>query len=581
VGEHEGQPFFTMELIEGSGLDKFIGPDGYRPKAGTQEVEDHRSGPQAGIARIMIQIARAVDHAHKYGVLHRDLKPANILIDAKGEPHLTDFGLAKVLSRAATTATASGAVLGTPAYMAPEQASGGSKHASTASDIYSLGAIFYEMLTGHPPFRAETPLETLRRVVEEQPKPPSTFNRNLDADLAIICLKCLEKDPTHRYGSALAMAEDLERWLRGEPIAARSARRMERLWRWCRREPALAGLMTGLFLLMVAVAALALILYQKKKADLEQAERIKSNQMTALLNRLESEWLAADRDRVRISPQELALIAGHSLVEEGGETPVVLGFISRLRKPDEAIQSIAPLLIYLQTNLAAAITPQPLFELQIFKSRTNAINALLKEEVDIMRVDPADYIFVRSQNTNIFPLAKQAYTDQPDLRGVIFTRADSVISNLWDLKGKALAFGEHGSALGDYLPKAALATLGLLATDFPRITNDRSTSVIGAVRTHAFDAGVAEKDDFDNAIKLGVRLKLLHELNCPNFPWLATRRIDRAVADAITQRLLSLRDSDAPLPFDPKLTGFESARTAEYDALGTQIEQAKIFGQTR
>jgi len=582
VGEHDGQPYFTMELIEGSGLDKFIGPDGFRLKTEAREAHGKRHGPEAAIVRVMIQIARAVDHAHKFGVLHRDLKPANILIDAAGDPHLTDFGLAKVLGRIATTGTATGAILGTPAYMAPEQAAGGSKHASTAADVYSLGAILYEMLTGHPPFRAETPLETLRRVVEEQPKPPSTFNRNLDHDLATICLKCLEKVPAHRYSSALAVAEDLERWLRGEPIEGRAARRLERAWRWCRREPVTAGLLGGLFLLLTSVAVLGLSLYQKAKADQEQDDLRRSGEKNALLDRIEKEWMAEDRTDVRISAKELGLIADYPLKMDGTEKPVVFGFVSRFRKPDEAIQSVAPLVFHLQTNLAATTTPRLLFELRIFKNRTNAIGALLNNQVDVMRVDSADYIFVRSQNTNIFLLAKQAYTVQADheLRAVFFARADSGIRVFEDIKGRPIAFGERDSALGEYLPKAALAVAGLRYGDFPRMTNASSVSAIAVVRTNSFDVGVAHWDDFVNATNLGVRLTLLGDMRCPNYPWLATKKLDRQIADAITKQLLSLRDSEAPLPFDPKLTGFDSARPSDYDALEKQMEKAKIFGPT-
>jgi serine/threonine protein kinase/ABC-type phosphate/phosphonate transport system substrate-binding protein len=587
VGEHDGQPFFTMELIEGSGLDKLIGKEGFRLITSAPSPGGKRNEPEAGIAGVMIQIARAVDHAHKFGVLHRDLKPANILIDALGVPHLTDFGLAKVLGRAATTATASGAIMGTPAYMSPEQAAGGAKHASTAADVYSLGAVLFEMLTGQPPFRAPTPLETLRRVVEERPKPPSTFNPNVDGDLALICLKCLEKDPALRYGSALALAEDLERWRDGEPIQARSVRPLERLLHWCRREPALAGLIGGLFLLVTAVAVLGLSMYQNKKEDFEQSETVKSSQKTALLDRIEKDWLAEDRTDVRISAQELALIVSHPLVEDGTETRVVFAYISRLRKPDEALQTIAPLVNFLQTNFASTTTPRLLFDLRIFKGRNGAMGALLEDEVDIMRVDPADYIRIRERNTNIVLLAKQAYTGRPDLRTVIFTRADSGLKHLDDLKGKAIAFGERYGALGDYLPKAALASAGLRAGDFQRLTNITSVSAIAAVRANFFTAGVADLDDFVNATNLSARLNLgaplaiLREMNCPNHPWLATKKLDRRTADTITKRLLSFREAGASLPFDPNLTGFDPARPTDYDALEREMGRADEFNRPR
>src|SRR6266545_1874431 len=193
TGEHQGQHFFSMGLIEGAGVDRHISRAGFS------------FGEAAGDAR-------AVDFAHQHGVLHRDLKPSNVILDHAGEPHLTDFGVAKVLGLDASSLTASGAIMGTPSYMAPEQAAGQSKRITIAADVYSLGAILYAMLTGQPPFRGETPVETLRQVIEQEPKHPSTFKDGMDCDLATIAMKCLEKEPSRRYPSAAALADDLERW---------------------------------------------------------------------------------------------------------------------------------------------------------------------------------------------------------------------------------------------------------------------------------------------------------------------------------------------------------------------------------
>jgi tetratricopeptide (TPR) repeat protein len=204
IGDHAGQPYFSMKLIEGCTL-----------------AVDIKQNDIKDMVRLLATVARAVHHAHQRGILHRDLKPGNILIDSAGQPHVTDFGLAKrVESEGHLTHT--GSIVGTPSYMAPEQA-GGQKGLSVAVDVYSVGAILYELLTGRPPFRAETPLDTILQVLEQEPQSPRKINPNADRDLATIALKCLEKDPAKRYGSAEALAEELERWGRGEPIVARPA----------------------------------------------------------------------------------------------------------------------------------------------------------------------------------------------------------------------------------------------------------------------------------------------------------------------------------------------------------------------
>jgi WD40 repeat protein len=206
-------------------------------------------------------------------VLHRDLKPSNVLLNADGEPHLTDFGLAKLIEHE-NTLTHTNAVLGTPAYMSPEQARGETKEVTTATDVYGLGAILYETLTGAPPFGRGTSLETIRQVLDEEPRRPSIFNRAVDRDLETICLKCLEKEPARRYGSAEALADDLERWLRREPIIARPGTAATRIKKWVRRKPVLAGLLLLLFL--VAGGGLGGIFWQGQRAKRQRVEAEKN-----------------------------------------------------------------------------------------------------------------------------------------------------------------------------------------------------------------------------------------------------------------------------------------------------------------
>lgn len=247
VGEHDGQQYFSMRLIEGGSLEQRMSdyalPDARRD--GGSLTRTDIVGRQSTIARLLATVARAVHHAHQRGILHRDLKPANILIDSTGEPQVTDFGIAKLLTGDGE-ATQSLAVLGTPSYMAPEQAGAQTGRLTTAADVFSLGAVLYQLLTSKLPFQGATPLETLQRVIEEDPAPPRSVNPAIDRDLETICLKCLSKDPRGRYGSAEALAEDLDHWRAREPIAARPVTQAERVWRWCRRKPLLASLWAGL-----------------------------------------------------------------------------------------------------------------------------------------------------------------------------------------------------------------------------------------------------------------------------------------------------------------------------------------------
>ena len=224
VGEYQGWPFFAMKLVEGGNL--------------AQQLRRLRADRRAAV-RLLIQVARAVHYAHQRGVLHRDLKPANILLDSQGEPVVADFGLARRLDGTAGLSSI-GTALGTPSYMAPEQVAD-SKGTTTAADVYSLGAVLFELLTGRAPFRAGGLLETLRQVQDEPPPPPRSLDPSIDATLELICLKCLEKSPQSRYSSAEALAVDLDRWLVGDPVSVRPPSLPAILRVWARQNFGSAG----------------------------------------------------------------------------------------------------------------------------------------------------------------------------------------------------------------------------------------------------------------------------------------------------------------------------------------------------
>ncbi len=320
VGAHLGQPFFSMELVDGHSL---------------AELVRDQPMPARPAAQLLKTVAEAVHYAHERGVLHRDLKPSNVLIDAQGEPHVTDFGLAKRVedgpgSNAANDAsplghaesrpaqresfndlTITGQVLGSPNYMPPEQAEPTRGPATASSDVYSLGAILYQLLTGRPPFLAETVTQTLRLVTDAEAVRPGLLNPGLPRDLETICTRCLEKDPGQRYASARDLAEELGRFLRDEPIHARPLGRLARLTRWCRRKPAVAGPITvGLALLLIIAIGSPIAVYRldaarQREASLraraEAAEQASQQQLyTALLEQARATVLSGEMgQRVR------------------------------------------------------------------------------------------------------------------------------------------------------------------------------------------------------------------------------------------------------------------------------------------
>ena len=293
IGECEGRPYFTMEYVPGRDLARFLGG---RPQDASAS------------ARLIETLARAVDAAHRCGVIHRDLKPANVLLGsgewrvASGEkegerggrpgagpsflatrhsplatPKITDFGLAKDTT-ASDGPTRTGEAMGTPCYMAPEQARGDKKAIGPATDVYALGVILYEMLTGRPPFDADSPAETVVQVLHDDPVPPSRLRPRLPRDLVTICMKCLDKSPGRRYGTALELAEDLRRFRAGEPIRARPAGMIERAYRWSRRRPLVAALV-GLLGLLTAVFVVTVIVYEVRlRQKLTQEEAIDAKQ---------------------------------------------------------------------------------------------------------------------------------------------------------------------------------------------------------------------------------------------------------------------------------------------------------------
>jgi tRNA A-37 threonylcarbamoyl transferase component Bud32 len=295
VGEYEGRPFYTMKLFEGGSLADALANGKWSVGGG------HRRS-----AQVIATVARAVHHAHEHNIFHRDLKPANILLDGDGQPHVADFGLARQVA-VEPGVTQSGAIVGTPTYMPPEQAMGRKSGVATA-DVYALGAILYELLTARQVHSAPTPIEIILRVIECEPVHPRQLDRSIPRDLETICLKCLERDPEKRYPSAAALADDLARWLAGEPIHARRRTALSQGLRWVRRHPATNTLLLGLLTTAVTVT---ILLYERWQNAEARAAAIR--QLSTV------EALLTDKQR-QLGEVERSLAAGRQEAQQMQET---------------------------------------------------------------------------------------------------------------------------------------------------------------------------------------------------------------------------------------------------------------------
>lgn len=497
VGESEGQPFFSMDFIEGESLSTGIARGEFDLTHGDA------SSRQKQIARLMAKVAHAVHHAHVRGVLHRDIKPGNILLDAAGEPHLTDFGLAKILQRNSDETepfvlTTSGDAPGTPSYMAPEQVSG--VDAGSATDIYGLGAVMYALLTGRPPFRGATALELFKQIVEQLPARPRSLQPAVDADLETICLKCLEKDSRRRYGSAEALAEDLERYTAGRPIRARPVSLVYRSRQWIKRNPVGTALIATLLLgLCVALTLLKIVNDQRREIEADRDQTFDEG-----MQKVSQIWRDPATRFVTISARELAILAERSPADlRGARHQLTLG-VSANDGPSSMAQRYARLLGNFQEQMTRELGEKVVFQLRLLKQFNPNDETLSRGEIDFLVMSAIDFLQAETRNPDVTLVARASHSRE----GVIFAHTNSAVGQLIDLRGKSVAFPDPSLSLA-IRAKARLSAAGLRRQDLGVCTNiadqgaDTGQTVVSTSETvdrvlrRQVDAGVTHRAQFE------------------------------------------------------------------------------------
>lgn len=593
IGEHGGNHYFSMKLVEGESLAKMMTEFALPKPSKTSLPKAVLRQAHSQIARFMAAVARATDYAHKHGILHRDLKPGNILMDAEGTPYLTDFGLAKITSRG-DSVTESGDIIGSLSYMAPEQAQG--NRVSEAADIYSLGAIFYELLTGKPPFRAETPLETLRQLSEQEPEKPRALNRLVDVDLATICLKCLEKDPQRRYASAADLADDLDRWERFEPIRARRTTIPVRVQRWTRRNRTGTALIIALCLGFTT----ALFLLHRTRVESERRESANRIILNEITRNIESVW--EPQPYVEISSEALAVITGNSTyVNRLFPQRLTVGVFIQ-KSPAETLTVYPPLIDYLEQSVNRIVPHSDIaFSFRIYRNMKGGINDLAAGRVDVIQVPAQIYLLVQQKNPDVKVLVTMPSEGR---EGVIFCRADSGITNLAGLKGKSLAFSESNH-VATILAKARLVEAGLCLSDFGRVhyandvineglrvdvdelemldqggySSSKSASMRGVLGGE-FNAGVALDNSY---FKMNAwnNFNVLARFHYYSKPWVARAGLSPALVNALTEAMIELKEKRIlePLPDTPdrSLQPYQVARDEDYNDLRLKLQLARAF----